>query len=278
MNFLIKNWVFLIIILIIVIGILVGMKFKSWEAVGSIGTFLMTIATFITLWWYRKEKEERENREISEKIIQPLKENLRWIIEYIPKGQMNNWQWQEIKKNNYYLILRMDQQIKARIEKFNEDWEKFKNLFYQRWNRLNELFDLEIFNYFHKQSSSKSQKVLQSLSQLAYSKDSVRNWYYFWQVGGKDFSVNFFDLIFWEKSLKEFIEESKNESTIFNREIGDKRCVIANVKIEESDFEKIADSIRKKIQEEKYMEYFNFSHGVYSRAKDLLKRLESLRI
>lgn len=284
MNFFIKNWGFLGIILIMAITVFVGIITKSWEAwesIGSIGTFLMAIATFITLWWYQKEKQDKEMREILERIIYPLRENLKSIIENIPKGEIGNWQWQEIKKHPSYLTFKKPQEIVAKIEDFTKDFEKFKNLYHQRYDEINKLFFSEIFSYFSKQSSPKAKKVRKILSTHPNTQASVRNWFCSWQVGGKGFSTNFFEIIFFKKSLKEFVEESKNDPEILNKEASQMKCYIKNKNediedIEERDWNEIADCIKKKLEENEtyYKEYFGYNRQVYDKARKLKKELE----
>jgi hypothetical protein len=221
-----------------------------WQGVGSIATFLVTIFTYLSLRQYKKREEKIEKREIFEKIIQPVRKDLENIIEKIPRGYKNYWNWQKIKSDNYYLILRMNQNIREKIEKFNENWGKFENLFNQYWDELNELFHKEIINYFNKRKWT-----------YEYYKENARYWSYLWDIGGKTFSVNFFELIFQRKTLKEYIEISKNNAQVLNREFKDRRCKIGSYELEINEFEEITNHIKQKIQEsEKYIEYFNFKY------------------
>lgn len=82
-----------------------------WIAFGSIATFLMAIATFLTLRQYQKEKIEREKREIYEKIIQPLlkgSDNTGGGLERIIRDIIWNESdhiglgWEAIKYKNFY--------------------------------------------------------------------------------------------------------------------------------------------------------------------------------
>ena len=125
-----------------------------WITLGSIGTFLMAIATFITLWWNQKEKKEIEKREILEVVILQLKGYLGQIKDKIEKGEEIDkggepWEWETITKRRHSQIVlkmdKMDKKFVKEIEKFNEDWKKFKNDHYNQqskeiiYNKTNDL-------------------------------------------------------------------------------------------------------------------------------------------
>lgn len=119
-----------------------------WIALGSIGTFFMAIATFMTLQWSQKEKKERENREILDVVIFQLKGYLGRIKEKIKKGEGIDrggepWEWETItKRSHLYLVLKMNKEIVKEIEKFNEDWKKLKNDRYNQQSK--EIIDSKV--------------------------------------------------------------------------------------------------------------------------------------
>ncbi len=139
-----KNWGIILSIFLIVAAVAMGIKIKSWMAIGSIGTFIMAIATFITLWWYQKEKEARENKEVLEEVIYPLIEDLNSIIENIPKGKIKDlqWRWPNIRIKRH-LILKLkikknEENIEKEINNFDQHFLKFKDLWSDRENIIDD--------------------------------------------------------------------------------------------------------------------------------------------
>ncbi|RLE73520.1 MAG: hypothetical protein DRJ45_00030 [Thermoprotei archaeon] len=86
--------------------------------------------------------------------------------------------------------------------------------------------------------------------------------------------VNFFELIYKDKTLKECIEESKNDPEILNKELEDLKCKIDPYEIDMDQFEEIANYIRKKVYEnEKFINYFKLTKQIYEKACELKKEL-----
>jgi len=241
-----------------------------WKGIGSIASIIIIILTYLSLREYKLRERRIERREIFEKIIRPLIKDLEGIISDVPRGYLyNKWRWGIIKSENYYLVLRMNQRIREKIEKFDRDWKRFSNLYHQYYDKLNEIFHNEIVKFFNKPERKWSYK---------HPKYNARYWTYYWKIGGKNFGVNFFELIYKNKTLKECIEESKNDPEILNKELEDLKCKIDPYEIDMDQFEEIANYIRKKIYEnEKFINYFKLTKQIYEKACELKKELTRIK-
>ena len=270
----------------------------------AMGTLALAAATFWNLKQYKNREKRIENREIAEKIIQPLQENLKKIIKGFLKGGNNTdstyWEWERIKKENSVLIYKIDLKIKEKIEKFNKNWQSFqrqypcyryKNFIYE----LNERLCRALVNYFQKQNFSKIPQELLSILSIV-SVNSINhpkniNLLYAWtlQYEGREIfntpllseaSINFFELIFFDISPQALLRKKEIDDKIFNIKcyirysITGNELALKTIEIEREDWEKIANFIReeiKKPENKKYKEYFDYSKKVYNEAKNLNK-------
>ncbi|XOB40575.1 MAG: hypothetical protein ACKKMR_01005 [Candidatus Nealsonbacteria bacterium] len=240
-----------------------------WIALGSIGTFVMAIATFITLWRYQKEKREKENREISEEIILPIKENIKNLINILKEHRIDNFNWDTTKKNNPILVYRLSGDLKADIGNFNKEFKKFGNIYYQIKPGLEELIYLEIF----KRARKKAAKELKEI--VTTNQEVLARSYYQWKRGGKAFFVSFYELIFKDETLNEYIDKTKKDSEIYNQQITDGAFIIGGVgKIKEfnkEEFNDIYETLKKETQENPTLqEYINFWREISKKAQNLL--------
>lgn len=122
----------ILFIILFILFILIGF-FYNWVAAGAIGTFSLAIATFRSLWQYKKREEKIEHREISEKIVYPLLEDIEKILRNIKDFEGNGifWRKEKIEYPQKWLFNRIDNSIKKDIENLHRMMEEFNKLFAQ---------------------------------------------------------------------------------------------------------------------------------------------------
>jgi len=130
-----------------------------WIAVGSIATFFMAVATFImaittykTLRWNQKEKKEKENKEITEKILGPLMGDLQDIKRNAkPHSDFHNqdFRWKSLKNVEGHLSSKLREDLRNSFDEFyiffegeKEFFKEQKNINLQNFtNRYDEIFN-----------------------------------------------------------------------------------------------------------------------------------------
>ena len=282
----------------------------------AIGTLLLAIATFYSLKQYKKREKEIENREIVEKIIQPLEENLKEIIEKLSKGGNSStcWKWEEIKKKNSILIYKIDSKIEDKIKKFNENWQNFQyqysSNFHLFQNKLNKILDncFQQLNFPKPEALQKSEQIFIDkffLNKTLYNSNLLYGWTFTWSVekttedGFSSYliSINFFELIFLNISPQELINKRMKELQINSKflekakgkceiryNFKEKKREMSTIEIKKKSWEEIGDFLRKKINKKKsikkykeFLEYIECSREIYNEGKFLKKDLEEYK-
>ena len=278
------------------------MNFINLEVIIAILTLLIAILTPL----FVSERKQKEKREIIEKIIQPLQENLDNIMKRLSKSgnftDANYWRWETIKKEESYIINKIKIKVKELIENFNREWEQFQRLypsynFHHTKKELNEKVCLMLIDYFQQSDFSNSfpkELLLQILqNKTLYETNPLYEWVSCWSFEkstkdsfSPDFSINFFELIFFNLSPQTFINKKIKESQIDQAKrkckimysIKDEGLLIEK-EIKERDWEKIGDFLREEVNKEgsNLLEYFKYSREVYYKAKKLQEELEKYK-
>jgi hypothetical protein len=224
-----------------------------WIGLGSVATSIMALLTYRLLRYYGKTDKQRTVRESLERIIQPLIKDLENMIDKLRILSLsrsglivsieNVWRWPEIEKANSFLVYWLPRRVKEKVENFHVNLEKFIHLHNQREYLLDELISGEI-----------KAKLLQELRKRT-GRDSLgsgsRGTYYQLTVGGKRRHISFYELIFKDQTLAEYIDELKKDPTIPNADIEDEKFIVDEAGIEglcREDFEEMASTILRKIE------------------------------
>lgn len=218
-----------------------------------------------------KDQREKISKE-KENIISDL-ENL---IFKIPQGKVNEC---EFKWREDFLINKLNPYLKDKIKNLTEKFYKFRYLHSQLIENLeNEIFS-EIKKYCkQKEDLPEFQEILKRCSQLCRPESGVRNYYCSWQIGGKNVVKSLFEFLILDKSLTEFIEESKKDPNLPNQEISKLRCVIADIEIKKENWDEIISSLKKKLKKDKkYAEYFKNASEICNEAAQLKEKIKNVK-
>ncbi len=273
------------IFIIIVVSIGVGIYAKSWEALTAIGTFLLAIATFIALWWDRKKERTILERQVAEVIFYPLAKSLSFVIDNLKEGPMrgiSTFELASIRSSNIYLYSRIKKRMADKIETFDTDLEKFRNLSAQQTPKLARLISEGVLRTGNK-------TIQQTTNDFSWSDFSCL-------IGGKFFHVSFEQLIINNQTLDDAIREAQNAIDISNKKIEEEKINLKSPKavVIDDNFKNISDalnnpheSIRQRFEEtlklikdgiQKDGELVNYVgewQNLYKSAVALKKELES---
>lgn len=187
----------------------------DWQAIGATATFLAVIVAFYSSYQYRKRERTIEKREITERVIYPLEENINSLLSVwsgLSSPYFSNWEfkWQGLKKANPYLIFRLSDDLKQLLDNFDGDLNKFKNLTNQRLPKLKKII-IDITR----------ERIL-----LLVGEDAALVSRYQGKIGGKYFSVSFLNLLLDQKNLDEYLEELKHDPSLPNTQIEEGQFII----------------------------------------------------
>lgn len=133
-----------------------------WTTVGAIGTFAMAIATFVSLWLYQKDIKKKENREISEKILELLIAELEEIKKNAKsyyRFSATSFTWRGMRSN--FLAFKLSEDLRSSLDEFDKFLEEEKNFFIMQefdnllekeevnWRNFADRYD-EIYNQANK--------------------------------------------------------------------------------------------------------------------------------
>ena len=111
-----------------------------WIAVGSMGTFIMAMATFATLWSYQKDKKEKENREVSERISGPLMGDLEDIKRQAKSHsdfRSANFRWKGLRNVEGYLSSKLPKDLRNSFDEFDDFFEEKERKFFIEQKNIN---------------------------------------------------------------------------------------------------------------------------------------------
>lgn len=246
-----------------------------WSAAG---TLVLAIATFLTLRWYRKEKKEAEKREIYEKIILPLKKDLREIKGRIEEDLfISSCSWKNLKENNPYLVYsNLFRNLAEKINKFDQNITPLFWISIDSTQKLKDIINEELSNYQPLKACTLSTEE-ELKNRLSTYDLPLRNYCYAWHYKGKYLNVPVANLIFKDYSLGKRMKELCN-GCVIDKEIKDGRCIFANLvakEIQRDDFEEITFSIKEEVQKDKSLsDYIENCRKVYQKAGELEEELE----
>ena len=220
----------------------------DWQAIAAVMTFFAVAAAFYSSYQYRRREKVLEKREIIERIIRPLEENVNSLLSvwsglsshYFPSWKLK---WHDIQKENPYLIFKLPQNAKYLLDSFDEDLNKFANLSNQKLPKLKKEITTTI----------REQLV------LLVSEEEGMVTRYQGKIGGKYFSISFLNLLLAKKNLDAYLEELGRDSALPNIRIEEDKFVVpgfpesSKEKFEEV-FAKIQLSIQNNTELKSYIE------------------------
>ncbi len=235
----------------------------DWQALSAMATFIVATIALFELRQIRRKEKEIEKLEIREKIIRPLKEDFKSLINWLGSTYTSNWRWRwlEIKDSNNHIIFHISPTTRERIEKFNINFEKFRNLTNQLQQNLKETI---------------ANIIRPRLMLLASGEDSA-NAYFQCRIGGKYHSIALYELVLWGESLAEHIEKLKKDPALPNKRISDEQFVVPGFsqRFSEKEFDEVLSEINKEIRTKPEFEnYVNSFRTLYREAIDLEKEIK----
>lgn len=274
----------------------------DWQALGAIATFLAVGVSFISLSLYKKREKEVEKKEIVERIIHPLRENLSKTKNSLKENPLNKVDlgWDEVKK--IPLVYRLPEELQKKIKNLDNQIKRLNNFSQARDNKLFICFFESIFKAVGEYSKILEDNFAQIKTEVLEKYLSYKNLLhsgYQCQVGGKSFFISIWDLLLHNKNLDEYLEELKNLSEIDIKEIKKEQFIIFSFEEILKDFlqdfhikilKKILDdpsenkkifintfnSIKKTIEnDEELLEFFKLLKETYSEVTNLETTLEN---
>ena len=164
-------------------------------------TFCAVLVAFYQHYRYQKKEERIENREILQDIIQPLINELGFIIEYYESsGGMGTFDWTGLKKEKSYLILRINSTLRRNIEEFDLDYRKLQNIFRELQPKLIDFLWTRVSDYLRAQSTAESEQTLKDMS--GNPKEHIESWQVaIWKIGANKFLV-----ISWKRNQNRWLK------------------------------------------------------------------------
>lgn len=211
----------------------------DWQAVAAIMTFLAVAVALYSSYQYRKRERTIEKREIMERIIRPLEENINsllsaWSGWYSP--YFSNWKlnWYDIQKENPYLVFRLPIGFKHLLDSFDENLDKFMNLTNQRLPKLKKIIA----------------DIIREEMSLLVGEENVLNSYYQGRVGGKYFSISFLTLLLANKSIDEYLERLKRDPALPNTELYEAQFIVYGFseRFSKEKFDEVFSHIKSQIE------------------------------
>lgn len=187
----------------------------DWQAVAAIMTVLAVVVALYSSYQYQKRERMIEKREIIERIIQPLRENINYLISVwsgLSAFYFSNWKlkWRDIQKENPYLVYKLSAELTNLLNRFDENLSKFQNLTNQKLPKLNKVI---------------TDIVREDLLPLVNEESAIASRYQ-GKIGGNYFSVSFLNLLLAKKNLDDYIEELKRDLTLPNTELNETRFIV----------------------------------------------------
>jgi len=234
-----------------------------WNAGVAIGTIAMAVATFVSIYSSKKERDTQLNREIIDKIYNSLIKDLRKIkisIEYFKSPSYSPWNWENLKEERAILVYKLPREIFDNIENFTSKFRRYQNLCKQIEVKLIELVERE-----------EKKKVCQLGSKGVWSVCFQG------KVGGKFCEVTLFQLLFWNETFDQYIDRFIKENPNLPNRKAEGEFVVLNTptKLSKEDFEEINASIKKAVNEDSELhQLLNKSKDVYQNAEIIEKKLD----
>lgn len=250
----------------------------QWEVVASIATATMVIYTYKTLRQYKQREERIEKREILERVIQPLADELEFINDlYISAGSIGSFDWVQLKRQNPHLVLRMNLMVKQKLEEFNRDHEELRFVLREFRLKLIDLFQNRVLDYLKRQTTSESARTLQEIA--TNSKEFIESWrVVVWKVGAREFSIQLFRPIFSGSTLRALVENSQHSSLTLSREIIDAKYTLLYAPTNENDLEEIVSLVREDIyRDENNIKQLKYIQTTFQKAQNLLELIEQFK-
>ena len=229
---------------------------SMWNAAVAIGTIALAIATFISIYAFKKERRLRLNREIIDKVYSPLIKDLKGIkidIEYFKAPYHSPWRWESMKENQKVLVYRVPREIFDDLEGFTSKFRKYENLRRQLEVKLIEMVERE-----------EKKKITQLGS------EGVWGVCFHGRVGGKFCQVTLFELLFRDETFDQYIERFIEENPdLPNRKIeGDFTVLNTSTKLSKRDFEEINISVKRATDEDPGLQQLvNEGRALYENAE-----------
>lgn len=211
----------------------------DWQAVAAIMTFFAVAVAFYSSYQYRKRERTIEKREIIERIIHPLEEDINsllsaWSGWHSPYFSSWKLKWCDIQKESPYLVFRLPIGFKHLLDSFDEDLDKFMNLTNQRLPKLKKIIA----------------DIIREETSLLVGEENVLNSYYQGKVGGKYFSISFLTLLLAKKSLDEYLEILKRDPVLPNTELREAQFVVYGFseRFSKEKFDEVFSNIKSQIE------------------------------
>jgi len=249
-------------------------KFQTvWIAIGSIGTFLMAMATFKSLYYYRRREQKRLNEELLENILIPIVKELTEIIQCLreldlPHTFSTKWgykeieesSWSKIKRERAYLIYNLNKNLLARIKNFYQDFKQLVYLFNQHIEQINSIVEEEAKHRIIKRP------YFEHIS-------SPRNMLYNLSIGGRLYSISFYRLIFEDTTLDNYINKIKDSEQLPNKQVQKIEFKVDGIgrrELTDRDFMELDLRIKQRIyQSDDLKEFIAKCRDFYERAIEL---------
>lgn len=238
-----------------------------WIAFGSIATAVLAFLTYRSLRQYDKKERQTENRELVEKIIQPILQDIELLVARSLRDlHVSLPRWTATKKENPVLVYRILEKTVAAIEELCADIEKIQL-------RINN--DTLLMGIY-------TNRVIEKLSNkpATYDASFANNSAYRWRVkNDQSYWFTFPNFLFANSTLAEEIEKSKEgitnaviEDEIFSAGGREWREVIRSV------FDEILANVKNDIAgNAELTEYVQLFRNLYPKTASLKNQLETLK-
>lgn len=239
-----------------------------WIAFGSVATAALAVLTYRSLSQYRRREQSVENRELIEKIVQPILEDIALLIPRpLQDFFVSQPRWLAIRRDNPVIIHRIPNKVATEIDTLFDDVEKIQ-LRADNNTRLIGIY---------------TNRIIEKLNHppATYDSNFGNHASYRWKIrNGKTFYFTFPSFIYSNSTLAEEIEKSKGgdtnaiiEGEIFSAGSGNWREVNQRV------FDEILANIKADIAGSPDLaEYVQMFRGLQPEVESLVGELKKLKI
>lgn len=222
-------------------------------------------------------KEAIRNKDVLEKIINPLSIHLKELACYIKSlrfppsygiqyGRIivnEDPLWNKIKQEHFYLLNNLNKEIRNELNIFSSKIKTVTYLYNQNFKQLNTILVNVLKPITGKDSYPKG--VREAVNYQAF-------------IGGKSIELFIPTLIFLDKKLEDYITEVQKDESLPNKRIEDEAFMINGLEEKDlgrKDFDDIVLTVKQKIsQNPDIQKFIEESRKTYKEVERLIKRLE----
>lgn len=257
----------------------------NWEAVSALGTILSALVALGIAVWTHVLAEQRNKKSMEKEAIEKIIVPIRKELDSFSMFKWDNWyfrsRWHQLKDKRLEYPLEyfwLNKNMKQSIEDFDRQFSRFDGLNTQLNKTLMEI-SAGVFRKFLAEQGM----AIEITGDGRLMDEDIMHSHWSCVVGGRSGpSVTLYSLVMWEKALKEYLEERKQDPELPNGKISDFKFSVhnssASIKIElnQEQSENLLSAINKEIRNHPELnEYRKRWQELYHDGSLLIQKIDS---